>query len=126
MSGEQERAERAERARQLQGEGLSLRKIAEELGVSLGTAQRDLDPKSKGRANEAAKSFQRNLRPRVADLETTVADLSDRLATLEAAAELKQGARLPKAPSPRTKRAVAKVQQLARSQAQRTSRAKRS
>jgi IS30 family transposase len=93
MSGEQERAERAERAQKLREENpdLSVRAIAEKLGVSVGTAHRDLEPDAKRRANEASKKAQRQMRPRMESaekrldqIETTVVDLSDRLAALEA------------------------------------------
>ena len=59
MTPAERRAERAERAQELLRGGLTIREIAEELGVSLGTAHRDVNPDSKRKANEASREYMR-------------------------------------------------------------------
>lgn len=54
--------ERQHRARDLQGDGLTLRQIADELGVSLGTVHRDLNPKAAKRYRAASAEQRRQKR----------------------------------------------------------------
>lgn len=131
MSGEKERAERADKARSLREEGLSYRAIGKRLGVSHGQIQRDLAADKKESYAEQSRLEKRNLRPRMDavesrldDAETTITDLSDRLAALEAAAD-RPKAKGQAGPGPAAKRATADIQKRVRRRDREASRATR-
>lgn len=83
--------------------------------------ENDLKPRERRRRENASKEHRRTLSYRVAQIETTVADLSDRLAALEDQDRSKAKGR---GSGPAAKRAIAEIRQRVQSPDQKTSRAK--